>query len=106
MSLSASISTIDIVIVVIYLLGVTVFGVWVGRGQRGTEDYFLGARSLPWWALLLSIVATETSTVTFLSLPGVAAAAGGNLTFLQITFGYILGRLIIIKLLLLSLIHI
>ena len=52
MSLSASISTIDIVIVVIYLLGVTVFGVWVGRGQRGTEDYFLGARSLPWWALL------------------------------------------------------
>ena len=100
MSLSASISTIDILIVVTYLLGVTVFGVWVGRGQRGTEDYFLGARSLPWWALLLSIVATETSTVTFLSLPGVAAAAGGNLTFLQITFGYILGRLIIIKLLL------
>ena len=100
MSLSASISTIDILIVVTYLLGVTVFGVWVGRGQRGTKDYFLGARSLPWWALLLSIVATETSTVTFLSLPGVAAAAGGNLTFLQITFGYILGRLIIIKLLL------
>jgi SSS family transporter len=71
-----------------------------GRGQRNSADYFLGARSLPWGALLLSIVATETSTVTFLSLPGIAAAAGGDLTFLQITFGYIVGRFLIIRFLL------
>ncbi len=97
---SANITSLDVVIVVFYLAGVTVFGLWIGRGQRSTEDYFLGARSLPWWALLFSIVATETSTVTFLSLPGISAAAGGNLTFLQITFGYIVGRLLIIRILL------
>lgn len=100
MPIATNISGIDAAIVVFYLLGVMAFGLWVGRGQRTTEDYFLGARSLPWWALLLSIVATETSTVTFLSLPGISAAAGGNLTFLQITFGYIVGRLVITRLLL------
>ena len=70
------------------------------RIHVGEPDYFLGARSLPWWALLLSIVATETSTVTFLSLPGIAGAADGDLTFLQITFGYIAGRFLIIRFLL------
>jgi SSS family solute:Na+ symporter len=94
-----NITVIDATIVVAYLAGVLLFGLWVGRGQRDSADYFLGARSLPWWALLLSIVATETSTVTFLSLPGIAAAAGGNLTFLQITFGYITGRFLIIHVL-------
>jgi SSS family transporter len=75
-------------------------GVWVGRGQRTTVDYFLGGRSLPWWAVLLSIVSTETSAVTFLSVPGVAFAANGDLRFLQITFGYIVGRLAVVWLLL------
>jgi SSS family transporter len=75
-------------------------GVWIGRGRQSSADYFLGNRSLPWGALLLSIVATETSTVTFLSIPGVAAAAGGNLTFLQITIGYIVGRLFVVFVLL------
>jgi len=74
---------------------VLAFGLWVGRGQQSTVDYFLGGRSLPWWAVLLSIVATETSTVTFLSIPGVAFAAGGDLRFLQITFGYIVGRMLV-----------
>lgn len=94
-----NITALDASIVIIYLLAVLLFGLWIGRDQRNSADYFLGARSLPWWALLLSIVATETSTVTFLSLPGIAAAAGGNLTFLQITFGYIVGRFLIIRIL-------
>ena len=95
-----AISPIDTAIVMAYMAAVVLFGLWIGRGQRTSADYFLGSRALPWGALLLSIVATETSTVTFLSLPGVAAAAGGNLTFLQITFGYIVGRLLIIRILL------
>ncbi len=87
-------------IVVGYLAGVLVFGLWVGRGQRSAADYFLGGRSLPWWAVLLSIVATETSTVTFLSIPGITFAAAGDLRFLQITFGYIAGRFVVLTLLL------
>jgi SSS family solute:Na+ symporter len=100
MNFSMNIHPVDGTIVIVYLLAVLAFGLWVGRGQRTSADYFLGGRSLPWGALLLSIVATETSTVTFLSLPGVAAAQNGNLTFLQITIGYIIGRLLIIHFLL------
>lgn len=92
--------TIDVCVVVAYLLAMLIVGVWVGRGQKSTKDYFLGDKSLPWWAVLLSIVATETSTVTFLSIPGMAFAAGGDLRFLQITFGYIVGRIIVVALLL------
>jgi SSS family transporter len=99
-NIALNIDALDAAIVVAYLAAVLAFGLWVGRGQRSSADYFLGARSLPWWALLLSIVATETSTVTFLSLPGIAAAADGDLTFLQITFGYVVGRLAIIRFLL------
>jgi len=95
-----NIGGIDAAIVVGYMLAVLAFGVWVGRGKQSATRYFLGDRSLPWGALLLSIVATETSTVTFLSIPGLAAAAGGNLTFLQITIGYIVGRLGVIFILL------
>ena len=100
MNFSLNIEFIDAVIVIAYLLAVMIFGLWIGRGQRTTADYFLGDRSLPWGAVLLSIVATETSTVTFLSLPGIAAAVNGNMTFLQITVGYIVGRLLIIYVLL------
>jgi len=100
MNFSMNIHPLDATIVVLYLLAVLVFGLWVGRGQRTSADYFLGGRSLPWGALLLSIVATETSTVTFLSLPGIPAAVNGNLTFLQIAIGYIVGRLLIIQVLL------
>jgi SSS family transporter len=95
-----NIHPLDGVIVVLYLLAVLTFGLWVGRGQRTSSDYFLGGRALPWGVLLLSIVATETSTVTFLSLPGIPAAVNGNLTFLQIAIGYIVGRLLIIHVLL------
>jgi solute:Na+ symporter, SSS family len=95
-----SLHPVDIAIVAGYLVAMLGLGVWVGRGQKTTVDYFLGGRSLPWWAVLLSIVSTETSAVTFLSVPGMAFAAGGDLRFLQITFGYIVGRLAIIALLL------
>jgi len=94
--LTINVGALDAVIVIAYMLAVLLFGIWIGRGGRSSADYFLGDRSLPWGALLLSIVATETSTVTFLSIPGLAAAAGGNLTFLQITFGYIVGRIFVI----------
>ncbi|MCA9229318.1 MAG: sodium:solute symporter [Planctomycetales bacterium] len=100
MPLNPAIELIDFLIVIGYLGGVLAFGLWVGRGQRSTVDYFLGGRSLPWWALLLSIVATETSTVTFLSIPGYAFAQNGDLRFLQITLGYIVGRLLVVFILL------
>jgi SSS family transporter len=86
-------SLIDYVIVVLYLAGVIVFGLVVSGRQRSTSDYFLGGRQIPWWAVLLSVVATETSTLTFISIP--AVAYGGSLTFLQITLGYILGRTLV-----------
>ncbi|MFP4081367.1 MAG: sodium:solute symporter [Candidatus Aminicenantes bacterium] len=83
-------TTIDYLVVALYLTGVTVSGLLVSGRQRSTSDYFLGGHQIPWWAVLFSIVATETSTLTFISIP--ALAYGGNLTFLQITLGYILGR--------------
>lgn len=72
----------------IFTLGV---GLWVARHQRSASDYFLGARNLPAWAILLSIVATETSALTVISVPGIGAR--GDLTFLQLTFGYLVGRI-------------
>jgi solute:Na+ symporter, SSS family len=98
--LSINVGFADSVIVIVYMAAVLCLGLWIGRGRQSSADYFLGNRSLPWGALLLSIVATETSTVTFLSIPGIAAAAGGNLTFLQITIGYIAGRLLVVFVLL------
>src|SRR5665811_1453560 len=84
---------LDMVVLVAYMLGTTVWGAWLGRGQKGGTDYFLGSRSLPWWAVMLSVVATETSTLTFLSVPGVAY--GGSLVFLQLTLGYLAGRTVV-----------
>jgi Na+/proline symporter len=72
-----SIHPIDAGIVVLYMTVVTILGMWVGRGSRDVSEYLLGDRSLPWWAVLGSIVATETSTATFLSVPGLAWASGG-----------------------------
>ena len=65
----------------------------MGRGQTGGQDYFLGNRELPWVAVMLSVVATETSTLTFLSIPGVSYL--GTLAFLQLTFGYLAGRVVV-----------
>ena len=92
--------TLDVVIIAAYLVGTTLFGLWLGRGQRTTNEYFVSGRNLPWWAIALSIVATETSTVTFISVPGYAYmrganGEGGDLTFMQLVCGYLVGRLLI-----------
>jgi solute:Na+ symporter, SSS family len=89
---------LDLVIVIAYLLGVTALGMRFRRGQQNATDYFLGGRTAPWWALAFSIVATETSTLTIIGTP--AIAYGGNLTFLQLVFGYLIGRVLIVLLLL------
>jgi solute:Na+ symporter, SSS family len=86
---------IDLAIIFGYLIGVTLFGVWFSGHQKTTEDYFVGNRSVPWWAIAMSIVATETSTITFISVPGIAFAKGGNFEFLQVAFGYMVGRVVI-----------
>ena len=84
---------LDLVIVVGYLLGVTVLGIRFRQQQRDLNDYFLGSRTAPWWALAFSIVATETSTLTIVGTPAIAYS--GNMTFLQLVFGYIVGRILI-----------
>jgi len=91
-------SSVDYLIIVLYLAGMTVFGLVVSGRQRSTSDYFLGGHQIPWWAVMFSVVATETSTLTFISIP--ALAYGGSLVFLQITFGYVLGRTVVSLLLL------
>src|SRR5918994_7624299 len=86
---------LDLIIIFSYLIGIVLFGTWFGRKQKTTTDYFLGDRSVPWWAVAFSIVATETSTITFISVPGIAFARNGNFQFLQLVFGYMLGRVVI-----------
>ena len=86
---------LDLAIIFGYLIGIVLFGTWFARKQETTSDYFLGDRSVPWWAVAFSIVATETSTITFISVPGIAFARGGNFQFLQLVFGYLLGRVVI-----------
>lgn len=76
---------------VLYFVFTLGLGLWVARSQRSATDYFLGARDLPAWAILLSIVATETSALTVISVPGIGAR--GDLTFLQLTFGFLVGRI-------------
>ncbi len=89
---------VDLAIVVVYLLGVTALGMHFRRRSQDARDYFLGGRTAPWWALAFSIVATETSTLTIIGTP--AISYGGNLTFLQLVFGYLIGRVLIVLLLL------
>ena len=80
-------------VLVAYVAGITTFGTWLGRKRRSAEDYFLASRSVPWWAIAACIVATETSTLTFIGAPGIAYL--GNWTFLQLVFGYVIGRILI-----------
>ncbi len=87
--------TLDLVIIFGYLIGITAFGILFAGKQETTEEYFVGDRSVPWWAIAMSIVATETSTITFVSVPGVVFAKNGNFEFLQLVFGYLLGRVVI-----------
>jgi len=82
-----------VLVLAVYVLAITAFGTWLGRRGRSVKDYFLGGRSVPWWAIAACIVATETSTLTFIGAPG--AAYTGNWTFLQLVMGYVIGRLFV-----------
>ena len=84
---------LDLIIIAIYLSGITLFGLRFRKRQRSLRDYFLADRDIPWWAIALSIVAAETSTLTIISIPGLAYDT--NLTFMQVVMGYVLGRVII-----------
>jgi SSS family transporter len=94
---------LDLIIIVAYMVGVVLLGWFFSRKQKDLRDYFLSDHDVPWWALAASIVATETSVVTFISVPAFAYAAnargeGGNFTFLQLVLGYLVGRFIIVAL--------
>jgi SSS family transporter len=86
-------SAADLAIIVLYLVGITLFGLRFRKGQQDLRDYFLGGRTAPWWAIAFSIVATETSLLTVIGTPALAFA--GNLGFLQLVMGYLLGRVVI-----------
>ena len=86
-------SSLDLAILAAYLIGITLFGIHFRRGQQNIRDYFLGGRTAPWWALAFSIVATETSTLTIIGTPALAFA--GNLGFLQLVLGYMVGRVLL-----------
>ena len=84
---------VDLAIIGLYLAGITLFGLRFRQHRRSLRDYFLADRNIPWWAIALSIVAAETSTLTIISIPGLAYDT--NLTFLQVVMGYVVGRVII-----------
>lgn len=83
----------DWIVIVAYLGGIVALGLWFGRDQRTTRDYFLGSRNIPWWGIGLSIVAAETSALTVIGVP--AIAYGGNLMFIQMIIGYVIARVIL-----------
>src|SRR5210317_1450877 len=88
-----AVSYIDLFIIVIYLIIVALIGAFSGGKQRSTRDYFMGGKNVPWWAVSFSIVAAETSSLTFISIPGLAYIT--NLNFLQLTIGYLIARIIV-----------
>ena len=82
---------LDVAVMAVYLAAILAIGLYFTKRQRDAADYFLGRHALPWWAVMFSIVATETSALTVISVPGLAAR--GDLTFLQISIGYLVGRI-------------
>jgi solute:Na+ symporter, SSS family len=84
---------IDLLILIAYIVGITYFGIRIAGKQTTTKDYFLGGKKIPWWAVCFAIVAAETSTLTVISVPGLAYVT--NLNFLQIAFGYLIGRIVV-----------
>lgn len=88
----------DLIIVLIYLISVAIIGILSGGKQNSIKDYFLGAEKIPWLAVSFSIIAAETSTLTFISIPGLAY--NSNFNFLQLTFGFLIGRIAVAYILL------
>lgn len=96
--MTARFTLLDVLVLVAYLVGTTTLGLWLGRRQRDAKDYFVADRAIPWWAVMFSIVASETSALTFISMPGLAygtKAGVGDLGFLQVAAGYIIGRFVV-----------
>lgn len=91
--IAVHLNPVDVAIIAVYLICITLFGLRFRKSQRSLRDYFLADRNIPWWAISLSIVAAETSTLTIIGTP--ALAYGGNFGFLQLVFGYLVGRVII-----------
>src|SRR5712675_612044 len=83
----------DWCVILLYLLGIIGLGVWFGKDQHNTRDYFLGSKNIPWWGIGLSIVAAETSALTIIGVPGIAY--GGNIGFIQMIIGYVIARVIL-----------
>src|SRR5437016_9067265 len=86
-------NALDFIVIIAYLVGITLLGMYVGRRQRDAKDYFVADREIPWWAVMFSIVASETSALTFISIPGLAYV--GNLGFLEVAGGYLIGRVVL-----------
>src|SRR5581483_2161499 len=84
---------LDFIVIVVYLIGITWFGARFRKTQKSLKDYFLGGHTAPWWAIGLSIVSAETSTLTVIGTPGLSFA--GNFEFLQVVLGYLLARIVI-----------
>src|SRR6266850_2263708 len=82
---------LDLTVLLLYFTIVLAIGAFFARRQAGAVDYFLGHRDLPWWAVMFSIVATETSAITVISIPGLGART--DLTLLQLPLGYMVGRI-------------
>src|SRR5215210_9272763 len=96
--MTTRLTLLDVIVLVVYLAGTTALGLYVGRKQRDAKDYFVADGAIPWWAVMFSIVASETSALTFISIPGLsygAQAGVGNLGFLQVVAGYIVGRFVV-----------
>src|SRR5882724_11752969 len=91
--MNGGIRYIDLGVTVVYLIGITWFGTRFRESQKTLKDYFLGGRTVPWWAIALSIVSAETSTLTVIGTP--ALSFQGNFGFLQLVFGYLLARIVI-----------
>lgn len=84
---------LDLAIIVVFLVGMPILGVALGGKQKSSTDYFIGNRQMPWWAVTFSVVATETSTLTVISVPTVAYL--GDITYLQLAIGYLIGRVLV-----------
>jgi len=83
----------DWAVICVYLLGIIGLGLWFGKDQHTTRDYFLGSKNVPWWGIGLSIVAAETSALTIIGVP--AMSYGGNIAFVQMVIGYVIARIIL-----------
>src|SRR5205085_12479309 len=94
-------SAIDYIVLLAYLVGITIFGVMFRKSQKTVKDYFIGSKNVNWVVISLSIVATETSTLTLIGVPAIAYAnyaapeQGGSMTYLQVVIGYIIARFVI-----------